>query len=229
MTPWSSERGPNGLAAAIELARAGKSVVVLRGRGHSRGRLSLGRADAAGLHPRHVLCDPASCAGITVLQVDAAGGSRREVSPPISTPRPSSRRRGRGRAGALGGETAEGLGADAGCLQQAHGSAGEQHRQVAARHLGPAGCPTIRCARSLRPLRGPLRLSGSRVRFTKRTRPRRCSPESPRTRCCRCGARRPRPTDHARARGARSRLADHRGRCAEADGRTGRPISLARR
>ena len=50
--------GPNGLAAAVELARAGCSVLRPRGRGHGRRRRALGRADAAGVRARRLLGDP---------------------------------------------------------------------------------------------------------------------------------------------------------------------------
>ena len=50
--------GPNGLAAAIVLARAGLDGARARGRGHGRRRLPLGRADAAGLRARRLLGDP---------------------------------------------------------------------------------------------------------------------------------------------------------------------------
>ena len=64
--------GPNGLAAAIALARAGRAVTVLEGAGDDRRRLPLRRADAARLRARHLLDRPRAGARVAVPELAAA-------------------------------------------------------------------------------------------------------------------------------------------------------------
>ena len=90
--------GPNGLAAAIELARAGRSVRVVERAARGRGRHPHRRADAARLPPRRLLGDPSarvsarrSCSALPLAEHGL------ELPPARDSRRPSARRRQRGR------------------------------------------------------------------------------------------------------------------------------------
>ena len=112
--------GPNGFAAAIELAARGPQAARLRGRGDGRRRHAFQRADAARLHPRRLLGHPSARRSRRPSSVTcrwrstAWRGSTRPRPSPIrwTTARPSLIKRsvdgdrraalGRGRRGATG-------------------------------------------------------------------------------------------------------------------------------
>ena len=70
--------GPNGLAAAITLARAGRACSSARRRTRSAGS-ALRRADLAGLRPRRLLLHPPVRPGLAFLPLAAAGGHGLEM------------------------------------------------------------------------------------------------------------------------------------------------------
>ena len=74
--------GPNGLAAAIRLAEAGRSRRRARGRRRARRRGAHRGADAAGLPPRHVLLGLPGGRRLAGVRADAAGRPRAGMGPP---------------------------------------------------------------------------------------------------------------------------------------------------
>ena len=106
--------GPNGLAAAITLARAGRSVTVLEAAAGTRRWSAVGRADAARLRPRRLLGDPSARRVVAVLPLGADSPQHgcEFIEPEIALAHPLDG----GRAGALyrsRGEDGRGFGADA--------------------------------------------------------------------------------------------------------------------
>ena len=93
--------GPNGLAAALTLARGGRSGAPPGGRGDDRRGSADGRAHAARLPPRRVLGDPPSRRGIALLPHRPPQRARRGMDRAAAGRRPSARRRERGRSCAL--------------------------------------------------------------------------------------------------------------------------------
>ena len=82
--------GPNGLAAAIVLARAGRLGARARGGRHGRRRRPLGRADAAGIRARRLLGDPPARGRVAVLPRAAARASTalEWIEPPAALAHP---------------------------------------------------------------------------------------------------------------------------------------------
>ena len=85
--------GPNGLAAAIELARAGRSVRIYEAAGHRRRGCPLRRAHAARVRPRPVLVGPPAEPGVAVLPLARPRAPRARVGPPRGAGRARATRR----------------------------------------------------------------------------------------------------------------------------------------
>ena len=201
--------GPNGLAAAIALARAGRSVLVLEARGHGRRRLPLGGADAAGLRPRRLLGGPSAGARLAVPADAAArastassGSTRRRRSRTRSTTARRSCSSARVEATARGARRPDARGLPAAVRRRSSRDADELARRASSARCGrrairsrwrASGCAALRSATGL-----------ARSRFDGRARAGAASPASRRTRCCR-STRPPSAAVRARARAARPR------------------------
>ena len=85
--------GPNGLAAAIELARAGRSVRDLRGGRHGRRRDPLRRAHAARVRPRPVRGGPSAGPRLAVLPLARPRAATARVGAARGAARPRAGRR----------------------------------------------------------------------------------------------------------------------------------------
>ena len=174
--------GPNGLAAAITLARAGRSVRVYEAADDGRRRDADRRADAARVPPRRVLDDPAADARLAVLPDDrprprTASSSihptRRSPIRSTAGGRSCSSGRWRRRRAALGARTAARGGGSS-----ARSSATPS--KLAAR-APPAGRPRARAIRWRWPASGCRRCgrrAASPATGSAARRPGRCSPGS---------------------------------------------------
>ena len=94
--------GPNGLSAAIVLAQAGKSVLVVEAKETVGGGMRLRRVDPAGLRSRRLLDRLSPWRGLTVLQLTPSRRTRPRVGPPDCSGDPPARRWNDGRAASLG-------------------------------------------------------------------------------------------------------------------------------
>ena len=163
--------GPNGLAAAIVLARAGRSVLVLEGaRRPSAAALRTEELTLPGFRHDVVLGDPPARARLAVLALAAARRARPRVDPPAGAARPPARRRHGGDARALARR-------DRGRARAHDGEAWRAPARAARRRRGraPRGDPRRRSrpprhpllARAVRAQRAPLG-DGARARAVRR-------------------------------------------------------------
>src|SRR6185436_16549514 len=132
-----------------------------RGARHRRRSGPVGRADPAGIPPRHLLGHLPSRRGLALLPAPPPGALRPPLDPDAARPGASVRRR-------IGGRPVPGLGGDGGELR---GAGGRPRLAAALRAfrpllVGPGGCrsgpPAHPAAASVPP--GPLRAAGVAVR-----------------------------------------------------------------
>ena len=149
--------GPNGLAAAVTLAQAGRARHRARGaRTTIGGGTRTARADPARPAARRLLGRAPDRRRLAVPALAAAGRARPGLAPPRGRPRPPARRRPRGRAGPLARRD----------LRRARrGRAGLAARLRAAGRAASTTWPTTCSARSLRVpghprAAGPVRAAG---------------------------------------------------------------------
>ncbi len=187
--------GPNGLAAAIALAREGVSVRVHRARGDARRRHANRRVDVARVPARRVLGDPSTRRRLAVSHDAAPRGARRRVDLAAGGARSSVRRRDS--CGARAIRHGDRCDARGGC-----GPVCEAHVAARSRRAARAGRPA-RPARPRRAIRSRSRASPRAARCLRRrsraprfagNAPARSSEGSLRIRCCRSPDRRRRPT-----------------------------------
>ena len=150
--------GPNGLAAAIALARAGLFGRALRGGRDGGGRRALGRADAPRLPPRHLLGDLSAHGGDAVPAQPAPRTARAALDPPPSSAGPSASttaRRPSSPAGSRRPERASASRADARAWERLFRPFSDGWMELSPDLLGPA-----RLAPPSVP-HGPLRAGGA--------------------------------------------------------------------
>ena len=195
--------GPNGLAAALTLARAGRSVRVYEAAATIGGGTRTAELTLPGF--RHDICSTILplTAGLAVLPDDRLGRPRRRAHPSRRAARPRPRRRARGRARAL-------VRGDRG--RPRPGPTDRRWRRLA---------PAVRSAgtRRAEAVRGAPAVPSSTCRATRW--------RWPGSACRRCARRRASPEagSAARRRGRCSR-ASPRTRCSRSTGRCRRPFGL---
>ena len=179
--------GPNGLAAAIVLARAGLLRARARGGADTRRRRHANAgADASGLPPRRLLRHPSARSRLPVPRNARARAARPRVDPAAGAAGPPVRRRNGRAPRALRRGDSAGARGRRGRLSQAHGAARRGRRRSPRRHPRPAPrSRASRAARPLRPARSPVGRRPGPPSLRRATGPAPSSPGSPRTRCFR--------------------------------------------
>ena len=161
--------GPNGLAAAITLARAGRSVVVVRGAATVGGGMRSAELTLPGIRPRHLLDRPGDVDCVAVLPRPRPGRFGLEL---IDPPAPLAHPLDDGRVAVLErsvAETAAGLGEDRAAYRQLMGPLvrdADKIMDLRPRHRSSASRATRwrRRGSGSRPLRSAVGLAGGRFR-----------------------------------------------------------------
>ena len=222
--------GPNGLAAAITLARAGRSVLVLEGKETIGGGTRSAELTLPGFV--HDVCSAIHPLGVARRSFGACRW-RSTAWSGSSRPPPSRIRSTTARAilvRALGGSDRRPAGRRRGCLPAADGAAGRRLAQRAAGDPRPAAFPAPPAQHgALRPAGAAARRDPGQAALSRRARARRLRGHGRPLHAAAgvAGDRRLRPD--ARHPGPRGRLADGARRLAAHRRRAGRAPPLARR